>query len=131
MASKSNFFIRDLTMQNKGFYAHIALSRFHPRFKQAQLWLDQTIMSLMHPRIPYKTGEFLGKILNANAGNYGTGMLKVAMPPQGRFLYGGITKTGKPINYTNPLSVPHWGEVVVRENRAMLTKGVRDIIRGK
>lgn len=131
MPSKAKFWVDDLTMKNRGFYAHVALSRFNPRFHKAQLWLDQTVMSLMHPIIPYKTGEFLGKILNANAGNYGTGMLKVAVPPQGRYLYPGVSPSGKPFNWSNPKTQPRWGSYIVKNHRSELNKGVRDIIAGR
>ena len=131
MPARTKIHFDDLTMQNRYMSCKIALSRYNPKFAEAQTWLDQTIMQKMIPVIPYKTGAFLGRILEANGGQYGTGRLKVAVPPQGRYLYGGISRSGKPLHYTNPKSVPYWGKVIIRDYRHELADGVRKIIGGK
>lgn len=132
MPAKTKIHFEDLTMQNRYMTCRVALSRYNPKFTAAQTWLDQTFMQRMIPKVPYKTGAFLGRILEANAGQYGTGRLKVAVPPQGRYLYNGVCRfCGKPLKYTNPKSVPFWGMVTVREYRHELTEGVRRIVGGK
>ena len=131
MPAKTRIHFDDITMKNRYLYCKIALSRYNPKFEEAQKWLDQTVMQKMIPMIPYRTGAFLGRILEANAGQYGTGRIKAAVPPQGRYLYGGVSRSGKPLHYTNPKSVPFWGHVVLREYRHELTEGVRRIIGGK
>ena len=132
MPAKTKVHFEDLTMQNRYFYCKIALSRFNKKFAEAQTWMDQTLMQRMIPKIPYKTGAFLGRILEANGGQYGTGRLKVAVPPQGRYLYYGVSRfSGKPLHYTNPKSVPFWGMVTLRECKHELVSGVRRIIGGK
>lgn len=123
---------QDITMNNKYLYCKIPLSKFVPKFKEAQVWLDQTVMQYMIPMIPYKTGAFLGRILEANGGQYGSGRIKAAVPPQGRYLYNGISRfSGKPLHYTNPKTVPYWGKVVIREHKHELVEGARRIIGGK
>ena len=132
MAAKTKIHFEDLTMQNRYLTCKVALSRFNPKFNEAQTWLDRTTMQYMIPIIPYKTGAFWGRILEANGGQYGTGRLKVAVPPQGRYLYGGICRfCGKPLQYTNPKTVPYWGKYVIREYGHELTEGVRRIVGGK
>ena len=131
MPAKTKVHFNDLTMRNRYLDCKIALSRFNPKFEAAQLWLDQTIMQKAIPIIPYKTGAFLGRILEANGGQYGTGRIKMAVPPQGRYLYGGVSRSGKPLHYTNPRSVPFWGMYVIRTYRHELVEGVRRIIGGK
>lgn len=115
--------------------AEVKLRHFLPRFKRAQVWLDEQIMRDMTPVIPYKTGEFLGKIRMQNDALRGTGKVVVYVPPQGRKLYAGIsyTKEGaKPMHYTNPFSVPYWGEAVRTQHQDDWIKGCRNIIiRGK
>lgn len=131
MPSKAKIHFEDLTMQNRYLNCKIALSRFNPKFEEAQRWLDQTIMQYMIPIIPYKTGAFLGRILEANGGQYGTGRIKTAVPPQGRYLYGGVSFSGKPFHWTNPKTQPFWGKYVIREHKHELVQGVRKIIGGK
>ena len=132
MPAKTKVHFEDLTMQNRYLTCKIALSRFNPKFNEAQEWLDKTVMQYMIPIIPYKTGAFLGRILEANGGQYGTGRIKVAVPPQGRYLYGGVSRfSGKPLHYTNPKSVPFWGKYVIREHKHELVSGVRKIVGGK
>lgn len=132
MPAKTKVHFEDLTMRNRYLTCKVALSRFNPKFDKAQMWLDQTTMQYMIPIIPYKTGAFLGRILEANAGQYGTGMLKAAVPPQGRYLYNGVCRfCGKPLKYTNPKTVPYWGKYVIREHRHELVEGVRRIVGGK
>lgn len=132
MPAKTKVHFEDLTMQNRYLTCKVALSRFNPKFTEAQEWLDKTTMQYMIPIIPYKTGAFLGRILEANGGQYGTGRLKVAVPPQGRYLYRGVCRfCGKPLHYTNPKTVPYWGQFVIREHRHDLVEGVRRIVGGK
>lgn len=111
--------------------ANIRLSVFGGRFEKAQLWLDREIMNDMRPLVPYRTGIFLKKIEANNRVFAGTGRVVTAVPPQGKWLYGGVTKSGKPIHYTNPLSVPQWGAVVVQRNLGKYKAGVKERLKGK
>ena len=132
MPSRTRVHFEDLTMDNRYLKCKVALSRYNPKFKAAQEWLDKTVMQYMIPIIPYKTGAFLGRILEANGGQYGTGQLRTAVPPQGRYLYRGISRfSGKPLHYTNPKSVPYWGKYVIREHKHELVRGVQKIVGGK
>lgn len=122
---------RDITLKNETMTARIGLSIFGWRFLKAQKWLDQEIMNKMEPVIPYRTGAFLAKIKNDNAGRIGTGVIRTAVPPQGQKLYPGVTSKGVPFHWTNPNTQPFWGQYVVRTYRHEFVKGVRKIIGGK
>ena len=118
----------DFTMKSEYMTCHIRFSKFGSRFRLAQIWLDRTIMEKMKPVIPYKTGKFLSKIEAANAGGWGMGRVVTAVPPQGRYLYPGISPRGKPFNWTNPLTQPRWGQWTVNTYKKEFEDGVKHII---
>jgi len=122
---------RDITMKTETIQCHIGLAKFGWRFARAQKWFDQTLMSRMYPVMPYRTGQFLGKIINLNAGRYGQGELIVSVPPQGRRLYNGISESGKPFHWTNPNTQPRWATYAYETNKQELKQGVRDILMGR
>ena len=119
---------RDITMKDQYMTCNIKMSKFGGRFRLAQIWLDRAIMEKMKPVIPYKTGMFLSKIEAANAGGWGMGKVVTAVPPQGRYLYPGISPRGKPFNWTNPLTQPMWGDYTIRTYRKEFEDGVRHIV---
>ena len=122
---------KDITMKTETMEAHIGLSVFGWRFSKAQKWMDEEFLRLMEPYVPYRTGAFLARIKNANAGRVGTGSIRVAVPPQGKKLYPGVNYNGVPFHWTNPKTQPFWGQFVVRTYRHEITKGVKDIILGR
>ena len=123
---------KDLTMKNEYMETHIGMAMFGWRFRRAQEWLDAEIMKKMTPFVPYKTGKFLGKIQQNNRGFEGTGEIRIAVPPQGKYLYPGINfRTGLPFNWTNPLTQPRWGTYTVERYKPELYQGVKDIILGR
>ena len=122
---------KDITMKNETMKAHIGLSVFGWRFGRAQKWLDQEIMNKMEPIIPRKTGAFLARIKNDNAGRIGTGEIRTSSPPQGRRLYPGVSERGVPFHWTNPKTQPYWGHFVIRTYRHELVQGVKDIVYGR
>ena len=122
---------KNFTMKDGHMSANIKFSAFGGRFRAAQLWLDREIMKDMRPLIPYRTGIFRKKIEANNRVFAGTGRIVTAVPPQGKWLYSGVTKSGKPIHYTNPQSVPQWGAVTVQQNLAKYRAGVKERLKGK
>ena len=122
---------KDITMETQYLKAHVGLSIFGGRFKKAQEWLEQEFVRKMTPFVPYKTGEFLGKILNENARSYTDGKIITSVPPQGRKLYPGVSNKGIPFNWTNPQTKPMWGEYTALTYKADFINGVRDIILGR
>lgn len=118
----------DITMRTEYMTAHIRLSRFNPKFDEAQRWLDRAIMRKMTPVIPRDTGAFLGKIKAANKAKEGTGRIVTAVPPQGRYLYPGIAPSGKPFNWTNPQTQPRWGRYTWVTYKTYFLKGVKKIL---
>lgn len=122
---------QDIVMDNGTIKCHIWLAKYGGRFKEAQIWFDKTLVSRMHPYIPYKTGEFLGRIISRNAERYGTGELVVSVPPQGRRLYPGYSLAGRPFNWTNPQTKPRWGTYTYKLYKNELTRGVTDILLGR
>lgn len=120
---------KDITMREKYMTCQIGMSKFNGRFRLAQIWLDRKLMEKMEPVVPYKTGEFLGKIKAANAGKWGTGEIVTAVPPQGRYLYPGFSaRTGKMFNWTNLLTQPRWGAYTYQTYKADFNRGIRHIL---
>lgn len=122
---------KDITINKSYMKAHVRLSIFGGRFRKAQVWLDQEVMKRMTPYIPRKTGAFLSKIQSANAARVGTGKVVTAVPPQGKRLYPGVTKSGTPFNWTNPQTQPYWGKYTYETHRRDLNDGVRRILEGR
>ena len=124
---------KDVTMNERYMKCNIRFSRFIPRFKMAQEWLDREIVKNMKPVVPYKTGKLLNQILMENETLYGTGRIRTVpispLVPYGRKLYPGINpKTGLPYHWTNPLTQPRWGTYAVQNFKPEYMKGVKQII---
>ena len=120
--------VMDITMKTQYMTAHIRLSRFNPKAEEAQKWLDRAIMRKMTPYVPKDTGKFLGKIKAENRAMAGSGRVRTAVPPQGRYLYPGVAPSGKPFNWTNPQTQPHWGRYTWVQHKPYFLKGVRKIL---
>ena len=109
--------------------AHVNLSQFGGRFKEAQIWLDNRINLDMMPYIPFKTGREQGAINARNNVYRGTGKIVAYTLSYGRQLYSGKNaKTGQPIHYTNPLTTPRWFDTVRAAHENEWKRGVREII---
>ena len=112
--------------------AHVGLSKFGGRFKEAQIWLANRIDMDMMPYIPFKTGRLQGAIHNRNNVQRGTGKITVYTLSYGRKLYYGINpRTGQPFHYTNPLTTPRWFDTVKAIHGNEWKRGVREIIMRK
>jgi len=120
---------KDFTMDTATLKCKIRFSRFNGRFKDAQEWLERTLVERMVPVMPYRTGRLVNKTVQDNASSYGDGVIKTYGMPYGRRLYPGINpRTGEPWHWTNPLTQPRWGEYTVQQYKPELVHGVRDII---
>lgn len=122
---------KDITINKSYMKAHVRLSIFGGRFRKAQIWVDKEVMKRMTPFIPRKTGVFLGKIQAENASRAGTGKVVTAVPPQGKTLYPGVTKSGKPFNWTNPQTQPYWGKYTAQTYKKEFNEGVKRILQGR
>ena len=124
--------MKDVVLKNDYIKAKVGLIHWNRKFDEAQEWLDRAIMEKARPIIPYKTGQFLGKIEEANGGRYGSGRIIMSAPPQGHYLYRGVSRfSGKPLHYTNPRTVPYWGQFVIRTYKHELKEGVENVLRRK
>ena len=121
----------DVKSREGNIQAHVKLSKFGWRFKEAQIWLDRQMMLDMQPYIAFKTGRLQQAITTKNNIFAGTGKLVVYTLPYGRGVYLGITKTGKPMHYSNPLTTPRYFDNVKRIYRDNWNRGVKDIIFGR
>jgi len=108
--------------------AEIKLSRWFPKFKEAQVWLDDRINMDMMPYVPFKTGAMQTAINAKNNQLRGTGKICVYSMPYGRRVYNGINKNGGTMHYTNPLTTPHWFVTVKDNYKNQWIRGVKDII---
>lgn len=122
---------KDITIDEGHIKVRVKLSVFGGRFKKAQTWLDQEVLKRMTPYVPRKTGVFLGKIRAENASRVGTGKVVTAVPPQGKILYPGVSRSGKPFNWTNPQTQPYWGKYTTQTYKKELNDGVKRILKGK
>ena len=70
------------------------------RFQNAQFALDSAVMDSMVPFMPMQTGVLIAKTKAISASLAGSGVVCAAAPPEGRFLYEGLTMvdemTGSP-----------------------------------
>ena len=120
---------KDITMKTQNMTCNIKMAKFNGRFRRAQIWLDRTLIEKMKPYIPYKTGDFQSRIVQANAGTWGTGEITTAVPPQGKYLYPGISpRTGKPFKWTNPQTQPRWGTFTYQTYKPDFIRGILHII---
>ena len=124
--------LKDIVLKEDSIKAKVGLFRWNKKFDEAQVWLEKAILEKAKPIIPYKTGVFLGKIMEANGGRAGSGKVIMSAPPQGHYLYKGVSRfSGKPLHYTNPRTVPYWGQFVIRTYKHELKEGVENILRRK
>lgn len=101
------------------------------RFREAQIWLDRQIMLDMQPYIAFKTGKLQGAITTRNNVYAGTGQVLIYTLPYGRRIYYGWTPSGRPMNYSNPLTTPRWFDTVKARYMNVWERGCRDIILGR
>jgi len=120
---------KDFTYETANLKCKIRFSKFGWRFKEAQEWLEKTIMERMEPVMPYRTGKLVNTTKQQNASSYGDGLVKTYGMPYGKKLYSGINpKTGEPWHWTNPLTQPYWATYTVQQYQPELVQGVKDII---
>ena len=120
---------KDFTLKTKNLKCHIRFSKFGWRFKEAQEWLERTIVERMTPVMPYKTGKLVRQTILDNSVNYTDGLVKTSGMPYGTRLYSGINpRTGIPWRWTNPLTQPYWATYTVQTYKPELVAGVRGII---
>ena len=120
---------KDFTLETANLKCHIRFSKFGWRFKDAQKWLEKTIVEKMTPVMPYKTGKLVNTTIQKNASNYGDGFVTTYGMHYGAKLYNGINpKTGEPWHWTNPLTQPFWASYTVQQYKPELVQGVKDII---
>lgn len=103
---------------------HLVVSRFHPRFKQAQRWLDNEVVKDSTPYTPMKTGALMRSGINAT--RYGSGEVVWSTPYSAKCYY-------LKLNFSkdkHPLAQSQWFEKAKAVNKAKWTGGVRKIIKG-
>ena len=121
----------DVTSKDGAVHAKVRLSKLGWRFKEAQIQLDRQIMLDMQPYIPFKTGDMQRAITTKNNILAGSGKIVVYTLPYGRKVYLGITESGKPMHYSNPLTTPRYFDTVKRIYRSNWNRTAKDIIFGR
>lgn len=102
----------------------LVVSRFNPRFKQAQKWLDNEVVKDSTPYTPMKTGALMRSGINAT--HYGSGEVVWNTPYAARCYY-------NKLNFSkdkHPQAQSHWFEKAKAVNKAKWTDGVRKIVKG-
>ena len=121
---------KDMTYQDEHVKLKWGLSKLNPRFRTAQIWLEREIMTDMAPVVPYRTGVFLNTLQMVNQLFEGDGKVRTALPAY-KHLYSGISKTGRPFNWTNKKTQPYWGTYTMNMYRAKYKSGVEEILHGR
>lgn len=127
----------------------IDFGKVSDRIGQAQLWLDNQIMTDMVPLMPHQTGTLVNLTRARSAAVAGAGMVYAATGPYGRFQYMGkvmvdpVTNspwarkdakkvlTDKGLTYSNPEAVPRWFDEAKKLHGQEWTQGFADIVGGK
>lgn len=110
--------------------AHVDLAKYGDRADQAQRWAEAEVVRKMLPIMPRKTGNLVGIIQSYNSVINGSGVVRAAQE-YGVPLYSGVSKSGRPFNWTNPSTVPRWGHYTVETYKKDIIRGVKNIMLGK
>ena len=117
---------KSFSIQQGDIQIEIGFDRFSKQYEKAQYQLDNAVMTSMIPFMPHQTGSLVNRARAESAALAGTGKVVAAVPPYGRFLYGGKVMvdpvTGSPwarkgakkvvternLKYGNPKATPRW-----------------------
>lgn len=96
-----------------------------------QRFFTSEVLRRIQKYMPYRTGETI-KLTIAQ-----TDISKpeiVTDEPQAGYLFNGVSKSGKPLNYTktkNPNAGPHWDKALAAAERDAISASVRNYIKVK
>lgn len=119
--------LQDIKIQDGDITAQLGLSRFNEKIENAQRWVENEFVKKMLPVMPRKTGNLIGVIQSENSVTAGDEEVIVSKI-YGNALYEGLSKYGKPFNWTNPMTQPRWGHYVYDTYKQELMDGVRKIL---
>ena len=134
----------DINIDRPNVTIHVRLSEFNGRFDDAQMWLDNAVMNSMLPFMPKRTGSMVQRTRARSTAMMGTGEVCAAVPPYGRFQYGGLVMidpvtgspwarknavkalTDRPLHYSQPGAMPKWFEPAKARDLQMWIDGVEE-----
>lgn len=139
---------KGFSIQKGDIQIEVSLDRFDRQYREAQYKLDNMVMTSMVPFMPHLTGDQINRTKAESASLAGTGRVVAAVPPDGRFLYGGKVmvdpETGSPwarkgakkvltekdLKYGNPKAQPHWFDPAKKKDGKSWVKEVKKIAGG-
>lgn len=139
---------KPFSIHNSNISIDIDLSKYDERYKKAQFWLDNEVMTGMVPYIPIRTGTLRNITQMMSRSVAGSGLVYAAAPPYGRFHYFGKVMvdeetgspwamrghkkvvTDRPLTWSNPLTKPYWFDEVKKTNAKRWIAGVKKIVGG-
>ena len=149
MANKNIHHFENFSIVRSGIDLELDMSRIEKNFNKAQFELDSAIMTSMEPFMPMDKSSLISRTKAESAALAGTGKVIAAVPPYGRFLYGGkvmvgersksawakkeerkIT-TGKKLQYSSPSAKAHWFDAAKNKDGENWVKLVKKTAGGK
>lgn len=106
-------------------YTELTVARFHPRYKQAQKFIDSEVLRDSQPYVPYLTGYLM------NSGNTGTviGSGEIEYnAPYAKAVYYGVHRNFSKLKH--PQASAQWFEKAKAAKLKDWVSGVQRIIRG-
>lgn len=114
MSNKNLPHLQGLDIRNAYVTVHIDYEPVIEKIDKAQYWLDDTIMESMLPYMPNETGTFKQNTVRISKSLAGSGLICVAAPPFGRYLYEG-KKMVDSVTGKGPAVIPlESGEYILR-----------------
>lgn len=100
------------------------VSRFNPKFEQAQTYLDNEVLKDCTPYVPMNTGALVRSGMDATV--LGSGRVIWNAPYASRCYYNSMNFQKK----KHPLACSHWFEVAKAQNKQKWLEGVRKVVTG-
>lgn len=138
----------NISIHRNGVDIKLDLTKFNGRFKDAQYFLDNEVMTSMLPIMPMITGTFKNITQAESRSLAGSGTVIAAAAPMGRFLYMGKLMIGEhsrspwaqlgekkvvtdvDLRYSNPAAHAMWFEEAKVQYADKWTDGVARILGG-
>lgn len=106
-------------------HTELTMARFHPRYHEAQKFLDSEVLRDSAPYVPFRTGNLMNSGITGTA--IGSGQVVYNAPYARKVYYGRGTQYSKA---KHPKACAMWFEKAKAAKSTAWAKGVQKIIRG-
>lgn len=93
---------------------------------RVQLYLTHEVRRRMTQYMPYRTGTLASKLTYVSSPT-----AIVVNAPYARYLYYGVSQSGKPLNYTkthNPKAGPYWDRTLIADEGKAIAHAVQNYV---